>query len=67
MVKYMSSLKKLKRSYALSKNKTKANESINNSDVFDFENDDFPIADPNDDDNDYWEGLYQKMYGSEDI
>ena len=67
MVKYMSLLKKLKRSYVLSKSKTKVNESINNTDVFDFENDDFPIADPNDDDNDYWEDLYQKMYGSEDI
>lgn len=61
----MSSLKKLKKSYA--QNKTKASESINTTDVFNFENDDFPIADPNDDDNDYWEGLYQKMYGSEDI
>lgn len=61
----MSSLKKLKKSYA--QNKTKASESINTTDVFDFENDDFPIADPNDDDNDYWENLYQKMYGNEDI
>lgn len=65
MVKYMSSLKKLKKSYA--QNKTKASESINTTDVFDFENDDFPIADPNDDDSDYWENLYQKMYGNEDI
>ena len=32
---------------------------------FDFENDNFPICDPADDDNDYWENLYQRMYPNE--
>lgn len=42
-----------------------SSECENLTEDFDFEHDDFPVCDPTDDDNDYWENLYQRMYSND--